>query len=191
MRNTETKLNQRVLLTKEMIHRAFLKLLQEKSIHRIAIRELCERAGINRTTFYNHYGSQYEVLSEIADSYLSDIDRTMESVELKNREDVHSRVTLVLQYMEDNLSLSRLLLHSDLGEDFVPRLFSLPKIENLLDEALRDVADEQARRAAMDFAIYGSYKLLQDWIAEDRRISAEDEARLILQLARRVCRESA
>ena len=187
MKSSERKPNQRVVLTKELLRRAFLELLQEKSIHQIAIRELCERAGINRTTFYNHYGSQYDVLTEIADKYLSDIACALENVELQNREDVHSRVTLVLQYMEDNLLLSRLLLHSDLGGDFVPRLFSLPKIEDLLDEALCGVVSKRERQAIVDFAIYGSYKLLQDWIAEDVRVSAREEAELILKLAGMVC----
>lgn len=49
------KSNQRVELTKERIFGAFVSLLQEKPIHQISIRELCENAGINRTTFYNMY----------------------------------------------------------------------------------------------------------------------------------------
>ena len=44
------KRNQRVVLTKQMIHTAFLRLLQNKSIRNISISELCDAAGINRTT---------------------------------------------------------------------------------------------------------------------------------------------
>ena len=52
------KSNQRVALTKQLIYQAFFTLLKKKSIRQISIRELCEIAGINRTTFYNHYGIQ-------------------------------------------------------------------------------------------------------------------------------------
>ena len=51
------KQNQRIMLTKQLIHAAFLRLLRSKGIREISIRELCDEAGINRTTFYNHYGS--------------------------------------------------------------------------------------------------------------------------------------
>ena len=31
----------------------------------ITIRELCERAGINRSTFYKYYGNQFDLLNEM------------------------------------------------------------------------------------------------------------------------------
>lgn len=70
---------------------------------------------------------------------------------------------------------------------FASRLLSLPKIEDMLAEALSRVKDEKERKATIDFAIYGSYKLLQDWVNDPSRDNAETEAALILELARRVC----
>ena len=90
------KSNQRVALTKQLICQAFFTLLKKKSIRQISIRELCEIAGINRTTFYNHYGSQYDVLAEMADNYLGEIAKAIENTDVKNKERVHSRVALVL-----------------------------------------------------------------------------------------------
>ena len=54
------------MLTKQLLQNAFLKLLKTVSLHAISIRELCKEAGINRTTFYNHYGSQYDLLDDIS-----------------------------------------------------------------------------------------------------------------------------
>lgn len=76
------KPNQRIALTKERIHGALTLLLKNQDIRKISIRELCDIAGINRTTFYNHYGSQYDVLAEIRDWYLRDIAEAIESAEL-------------------------------------------------------------------------------------------------------------
>ena len=55
--------NQRVMLTKQLIRGALLKMLKTCNINKISILKLCQIAGINRTTFYNHYGSQYDVLN--------------------------------------------------------------------------------------------------------------------------------
>ena len=59
------KENQRIMLTKRLVQDALIILLRTTDISKISIRELCEKAGINRTTFYNHYGSQYDVLKDI------------------------------------------------------------------------------------------------------------------------------
>lgn len=181
------KPNQRIALTKQLIHSAFLALLKKKSIRQISIRELCEKAGINRTTFYHHYGSQYDVLAEIADDYLREIEKTIENAELRDKESVHRRVALVLRFIQDDLELSAMLLNNNVDDGFAQRLFSLPKIEGLLSEALADLPNKRERAATVSFAIYGSYKLLQDWINDENRISPADEAELILGLAGKVC----
>lgn len=183
-----TKPNQRVALTKELVHRAMIELLEKQQIHRISIRELCQIAGINRTTFYNHYGSQYDVLAEIRDWYLRDIAETIESADLQDPEKLCSRVTLVLGYIEQNLKISRLLIHNNIDESFARRLFSLPKIEDMLAEALKGSVSSRVYRDVVSFAISGSYKLVQNWIAEENRRSPGEMAHLILRLANAVCR---
>lgn len=184
------KPNQRIALTKTLIYNAFVPLLKEKSIHRISIRELCENAGINRTTFYNHYGSQYDVLSEMSGQFLNEIAKAIEKADVQDRISVHSRVTLVLQFMLDNLELSALLINNNIDETFAQRLFSLPIIEDMLNAALEKITDEQEKAATITFAIHGSYKVLQEWLNSSNRTSPEEETELILGLARKVCRWS-
>lgn len=181
------KQNQRVMLTKQLVHTAFLRLLCEKGIREISIRELCDQAGINRTTFYNHYGSQYDVFSEIADQYLADIAGVIASTDIQDHPDVLVRCGLVLQYIVDHLELSKILLNNSVDDSFASRLFSLPKIEDMLSETLSEVKDENEKQATIAFAIYGCYKLLQDWVNNPHRSDAETEASLILELAGRVC----
>lgn len=181
------KPNQRVALTKALVHKALIALLKKQEVHKISIRELCGMAGINRTTFYNHYGSQYEVLSEIQDWYLTDIAKALESAELHDEESILSRVTLVFEYMEQNLEISRLLFQANIDETFAQRLFALPKIEDLLTGSMKGSSCHDNDREIVSFAIYGSYKLVQDWIAQDERRSAAETAKLILNLAGAVC----
>ena len=45
----------RVRYTKMMIRNSLLELLSTKPIAKITVTEICERAGINRATFYAHY----------------------------------------------------------------------------------------------------------------------------------------
>ena len=49
------KTDARVRYTVHMIQNIFLELLKEKPIAKITVKEICERAEINRSTFYKHY----------------------------------------------------------------------------------------------------------------------------------------
>lgn len=186
----EQKENQRIRLAKTLLTDALLKMLQEQPMHAISIRDLCEKAGINRTTFYHHYGSQYDLLDDIANRFLSRIADHLAEADADSRESVQERVTLVFQYLEDNLSLSRLLLNSNADPTFAEKLFALPKISDLMNATLKNCDDPRKRRAIISFAIHGSYHLLQEWINSEQRQCAEAQAGLILSLARCVCSDT-
>ena len=48
------KIDYRVRLTKQIIRQNLVPLMKEYHISRISIKMLCERAEINRSTFYAH-----------------------------------------------------------------------------------------------------------------------------------------
>ena len=49
---------------------AFLALLEKKDFAYITVKEICAAAGVNRSTFYLHYETIYDLLSESA-SYIN------------------------------------------------------------------------------------------------------------------------
>lgn len=53
--------------TADRMDEALLKLLERKDLAYITVKEVCEVAGVNRSTFYLHYESMTDLLSESAD----------------------------------------------------------------------------------------------------------------------------
>jgi len=106
---------------------------------------------------------------------------------MEQEENQRIRLTLVFQYLEDNLSLSRLLLNSNADPSFAEKLFALPKIGDLMNASLKSCTDSRKKHAVISFAIHGSYHLLQEWINSEQRLCAGEQGRIILGLARRVC----
>lgn len=49
---------------------ALLELMKENDFEKITVKQICERAGVNRGTFYSHYTDIYSMLNELED-YLS------------------------------------------------------------------------------------------------------------------------
>lgn len=68
MENTDT----RVRFTKAILKQSLLEILEKKPIGKVTIKELCEKARINRGTFYLHYNEPNDVLKEIENEFIEE-----------------------------------------------------------------------------------------------------------------------
>lgn len=59
--------------TKQEFITAFWKLYERKPIEKISISQLCQTAGYNRATFYNHFENIYDLLSRAVACLLSPV----------------------------------------------------------------------------------------------------------------------
>ena len=55
----------RVIKSKKAIRDALFSILASKPINKITIKEISETAGINRKTFYTHYDSIEDIITEM------------------------------------------------------------------------------------------------------------------------------
>ena len=62
----------RVKKTKKILKDTFKELFLEKDYEKIQIKELCERAMINRRTFHLHYNTMDDLLAEVLDEIADD-----------------------------------------------------------------------------------------------------------------------
>ena len=77
-------IDRRVVKTKHAIKEAFAKLLTQKDINDITIRDIAAEANINRKTFYNYYSGIYEVVGEIEDDIVRLIDKEVTGIGFQN-----------------------------------------------------------------------------------------------------------
>ena len=70
----------RTRVTKMLIRRAFTDLLRVKPVQSISIKELCEKAGVNRGTFYAHYQSVHDLLVQMEDEMLAEINEVLSAL---------------------------------------------------------------------------------------------------------------
>lgn len=69
---TAERLDPRVLRTRQLLRHAFTDLAQEKSCE-LTVREITDRAGINRATFYAHFKNFDEFMGYVVDEAFRDI----------------------------------------------------------------------------------------------------------------------
>jgi AcrR family transcriptional regulator len=66
-----TKVDRRVIRTKEAITSAFLDLFAKKDIENITINDIADRANVNRATVYLHYSDKYDLLDKLIEYHLN------------------------------------------------------------------------------------------------------------------------
>ena len=59
--------NKRKKESKKKIEKIFVQLLQEKELNKISVTEICEKANINRSTFYTNYLDVYDLADKVAE----------------------------------------------------------------------------------------------------------------------------
>ena len=70
----EEKLDRRVRRTRERLNRALTELLMEKPMREITVRELTDRADVNRGTFYAHYTDLFDMLEQMENEVLAEFE---------------------------------------------------------------------------------------------------------------------
>lgn len=66
-------MDKRILRTRLAVFNAVFELATEKDLDKITVVELCERAGINKSTFYLHYKSINDCFQKCFDFFMSRI----------------------------------------------------------------------------------------------------------------------
>ena len=74
MENLYFKKDQRIIRTQRAIITAFYDLLSTKNISEISVKEICDKADINRGTFYTHFEDKYNLLDYCIYELMKDVD---------------------------------------------------------------------------------------------------------------------
>lgn len=115
--------DRRVRKTKKLLKQGLIALLMEKDINAISINELVNRIDINRGTFYLHYRDLHDLLHQIEDEIMQELTTILNdysAVEMKDENLLF--FTDILQYIEKNADLFRLLLSQNGDMAFIRKL---------------------------------------------------------------------
>ena len=153
----------RVIKTRQAIRIALISLLSEKELSDITISELSAPAQVNRKTFYRHYRSISDVVTEFENELLSDFSDILKTsnTSIFNIGSVLGEISALIssnqEYFVKLLKLN-------------PELFSTGRVKAMLrraiEIALRDVCvvnDEQTLHALSEFTVSGVLSLYSGW----------------------------
>lgn len=176
--------SRRTRYTRRAMQDALMELLRERPLSAITVKALCERADVNRSTFYAHYDDVEEMLHDIEDETMAWVTGALD--ELLNQPDpagIEHVIERICQYIADNRNHLQVLMspQADLGfqQQLLGLIYSRRGVAEQLQTGTDDSTEAQMR---MRFAVSGSIGLLQYWLATDLKASPEAVAHTIFTM---------
>lgn len=125
-------------------------MLKEKKLEEISVKELCERAGVGRASFYRNYAKTEDILKDECDRLIQEWGRQFESSPSSS---IHNVFASLFDHYYENGRFYQTLIRAGKGEYILDTIWKVcgPK-EGMQDE-------EAYRQAYFAYGLYG-------WIAE-------------------------
>ena len=169
------KNNRRTQMTRMLLRTALIELMQDKPFSEITIKEICEQADLNRTTFYLHYTDQSDLLSDVENEVNQ---KTMDFLKnISPASDAPSMIDAFLQYVRENASLFRILLFDAGIEGFRTRF-----VENMLVNLSVNIplkCRKEEEPYVLTFLMQGSIHMIMGWIKKGFDLESRQLAELI------------
>lgn len=121
--------------TKKAIKEAFALLMHEKcELRNITVKELVDRAGITRSSFYTHYDNIYEVAGDIQNETMEILQKNFE--DLKSLNDFNRCLDDITAYLKENEYIYSMILSSPEAIIYADRIVKLlrKKLDITLDK---------------------------------------------------------
>jgi len=177
------KENQRIALTKKLLQEGLLRLLETKHLEKISVTELCKEAGINRATFYNHYNSPQELLTDLEKRMTTELKAIIGTPTTADEIILHTEK--VCTYFQENartiLTLHR--AHSD--DDLKDALYALNQNFQLyrLKRNYTGSMDPHSLHLVSVFFYLGCYYIMLEWLERELPLTPKEVADLMIRLA--------
>ena len=176
--------DERYSTAEDAIFDSFFLLLKEKDIDKITVSDVVKKAGIVRSTLYNHYENVPALVTAAEEKTIENIFRLMESFHPKDDKAICKSFFLAIcGYAKENPFLAT-LLNSTRGNAFFEKMLLM------FDRYMRQVTDDESyhmqdKKSATYFiasAIGSTVGVLHKWSTEGFDASEDEIADIMAQV---------
>lgn len=162
--------NKRRKASQNKIQQAFVRLLEEKELHKVSVTDICKLAEVNRTTFYANYLDIYDLADAVQDALEKEV------AELYREEHDHSynsnNFLKLFYHIYENQPLYK--TYFKLGAD---RRFKLVRYDT--EQALQYYNNEHMEYH-IEFFRNGLNAVVKKWLENDCRETPEEINEIIM-----------
>ena len=166
------------------MNNALINLLDKKDFEDITVKEICQAASVNRSTFYLHYENTYDLLKETIENLYKDFfsrydsNLSMDRINNKSNDDLFlitpKYLKPYLSFVQDNKKIFKLMYFKNevfngrnMYEDWLDKIFR-PILSKF------NVKNEEEQSYIMLFHLQGLIGLIMEWVKNDCKMPIDD-----------------
>ena len=182
--------DRRTAYSKKMIRESLYGLMREKPLNKISVTEICERADVNRSTFYSYYTDIYDLHQQIINEFFSiqksvikHIKESIRSVTALDGFDYNDFYEIVYYYLrtvKENTDLYKFIFNQN-ADNSVHASFGKVTYHTIKD-VLKPILEEDRAvelKKAFTFVAGGTTALIMTWVEKNCDTPIDELASLI------------
>jgi len=171
----------RIRYTREVIKKEFFKLIKEKPLSQITVKELCVNADINRTTFYKHYKDIYDLLDQWEEELLDEMRQMIK--EHGEEKDIYDLLKISLEKIKDFGDIWVTFSNLEKGDELNTKMFQIwyDFAMPILQKKLTGFSKTDVSYL-YEYISKGSSSLMGVWAKSGMKESTEDLMKLMMNL---------
>lgn len=166
----------RIEKTERAIKQAFLTLRAQKPLEKIKIKELCESACINKSTFYAHYQDIYALATAMEEELIAAILESLPTIQMTDLRERTAWLTRTLfEAFAANQKEVHILFSDSRQGRFINRIEQ--ELRRRLEASDPSFSDDPVRGVILSFCVQGCYYTFSN------NVGKMDEKKLVRLLA--------
>lgn len=176
------KMDRRKKYTRMVLKQSLMKLLKCKHISSITVKEICELADINRSTFYAHYSDHYALLEQLEDELVEDMIVYLGQYDSQKEDEAFQMTVKIIEYFASKHEECQTLLSDNSNSSFEQKVRQVasrymmqhwPGVLKLEDEMTAYIGA---------FIISGSIEVMKVWLDNEMDKSPKEIAGVIINI---------
>ena len=176
------KENRRTKMTKALIRSSFVELMQKQSLHKITIKDICDNADVNRSTFYSYYSDQYALLDEIKNDIFENLKEIIKGSSSDYKGKATDLLEMLFRYIADNVQVCKLLMNDQKDFDFLQKVWDFILTNFTNEFIINKDGDQRTTEYIYLFAISGCMGLIHSWMEHGLDKTPAQMAEMMMKL---------
>ncbi len=176
--------DRRCVRTRMAIKQILMKLIAEEDVCSITIKEIAEKADINRKTFYSHYKDVNAVLDDIQNDLVDQLSGVLKGCEISRiLRDPYPFFQKLTEVINEDFDFYKYLVRSQSASHFWEKIKEALKnriMDNLHDEMK---SGKEFLSFTMEFIVSGILSIYWEWVSSERKTSLAQVSRIAGALA--------
>lgn len=182
----EEKKDLRIVRTKKFLYEGLIQLLKERPFEEVKVSDICEKAYINRSTFYAHYSDKYDLL----DAFIKDLKLSLAKELEQNKNISNSReyylemLHIFLEHVESKKAFYSAIMVNNQNSVVTDMIYDTlnEDITRRLEEEEITIYKNVPSDVVAKFYLGAVFNIGVDWLKNTNRYTTEELFQFLQEL---------